>query len=586
MSDKSVWQEYIRDGSTGAALAGASITVTVESSGLPASIYSDTAGTPLSNPTTSDSEGLAKFYAAEGIYKIVATLGLETATLRDVQIGEAQSRDIGTVSTNVLDVAAADLRFEPITLDNPTAIVAPTINNDNTEGYSYNSTWFDTVGGDFYRCADASTGAALWFNTSVSVGTLGSLAFLDSGTGGANVRYNTAAEAFYEADLGTPSVTGHVLTSTAGDIRSWADLSLLYEALLGSPAADGYVLSSLATGARSWIPNAVVEDKALPDSRFDKSDGSVLVWPAENQVKVDTTGDSYNFMTDGYNKDKLNQTIYFSIDEPNFDTNNTVQVGFAGNIDNPDVSGSTTDTDLRIVEITYTGSTFNVEISQTDFTVAAETTSTTTALTSSDEIAVQYLPAGYGTINVYLNGSLLLTHTATYTHTVGVGQGIIRMASTVTPTTLTIIESPSNVISTAFQLLQATSRVIEFYVSHSSLAQVTKYQTTSPDANLGNSVRAQHSKVDIITLNSDTLDKYNVLHVEAQLLVGSNWGCAEFVFGATGLGTALNRYNSSDLVVQTGTPEVINIGANTGSPHSTGNLSSAPGRLLIVAEKK
>ena len=44
------------------------------------------------------------------------------------------------------------------------AIIAPTVNNDNTEGYSINSEWCDTVLKITYICVDASTGAAVWKN--------------------------------------------------------------------------------------------------------------------------------------------------------------------------------------------------------------------------------------------------------------------------------------------------------------------------------------------------------------------------------------------------------------------------------------
>ena len=47
-------------------------------------------------------------------------------------------------------------------LDNLAGTVAPTVNNDNTEGYSVGSKWIDTVAQETYRCLDTSTGAAIW----------------------------------------------------------------------------------------------------------------------------------------------------------------------------------------------------------------------------------------------------------------------------------------------------------------------------------------------------------------------------------------------------------------------------------------
>lgn len=45
---------------------------------------------------------------------------------------------------------------------NLTATIAPTVANDNTQGYAVGSFWMGTVLGAAYVCLDASTGAAVW----------------------------------------------------------------------------------------------------------------------------------------------------------------------------------------------------------------------------------------------------------------------------------------------------------------------------------------------------------------------------------------------------------------------------------------
>lgn len=42
------------------------------------------------------------------------------------------------------------------------AIIAPTVADDSSAGYSVNSLWTDTVLDDLYGCVDASVGAAVW----------------------------------------------------------------------------------------------------------------------------------------------------------------------------------------------------------------------------------------------------------------------------------------------------------------------------------------------------------------------------------------------------------------------------------------
>lgn len=45
------------------------------------------------------------------------------------------------------------------------ATVAPTENDDTDAGYSVGSEWIDTVTGTGYKCTDASSGAAVWKQT-------------------------------------------------------------------------------------------------------------------------------------------------------------------------------------------------------------------------------------------------------------------------------------------------------------------------------------------------------------------------------------------------------------------------------------
>jgi len=52
--------------------------------------------------------------------------------------------------------------------NNYTAIIAPTVNNDNTQGYSAGSEWVDTVAKLAYTCTSAATGTAEWQTASTA----------------------------------------------------------------------------------------------------------------------------------------------------------------------------------------------------------------------------------------------------------------------------------------------------------------------------------------------------------------------------------------------------------------------------------
>ena len=86
----------------GNVLAGATVTITNEATGTAATIYSDRNGSvPLTNPFTTGSDGLARFYAAAGEYRVQASLGGTAVDWRyQVLTGTAARSDVTTSSTD------------------------------------------------------------------------------------------------------------------------------------------------------------------------------------------------------------------------------------------------------------------------------------------------------------------------------------------------------------------------------------------------------------------------------------------------------------------------------------------------------
>lgn len=68
-----------------------------------------------------------------------------------------------TTATGVLTSRTAAQVVSDLGLSkNHSGVVAPTVNDDNTQGYSINSLWCNTTGPTSYICQGAGTGAAIW----------------------------------------------------------------------------------------------------------------------------------------------------------------------------------------------------------------------------------------------------------------------------------------------------------------------------------------------------------------------------------------------------------------------------------------
>ncbi len=88
----------------------------------------------------------------------------------------ALTQGAGVTITN----AAGSVTITKTVLDNLTAIVAPTVNEDSGDGYSVGSTWVDTITKKAYICVDATVGAAVWGASTTSGGASVSPTFTSS----------------------------------------------------------------------------------------------------------------------------------------------------------------------------------------------------------------------------------------------------------------------------------------------------------------------------------------------------------------------------------------------------------------------
>jgi len=208
----SIWEAYITDDS-GNIVTGATVTVTDENTGEIVGLRAGPkTGGPQDNPFTTGSDGLARFYfrqQAPQWLKVSVEKGLFSTEFRYQRLGNASVytvSDGGSQSGDEYLLTREVIKQEFVqsaATNNLDASTDPTVNDDSDDGYSVNSAWINTTSSpnEAFRCLDSTVGAAVWVNTTLTIGELGTVALLNAGTGSLEVRNNTENEAFFSAAL-------------------------------------------------------------------------------------------------------------------------------------------------------------------------------------------------------------------------------------------------------------------------------------------------------------------------------------------------------------------------------------------------
>lgn len=105
--------------------------------------------------------------------KILTISTSEIAATTISSFGDFDVVDTGAVAGDELVYSGSNWVVKK---NNVSATTPPTVNDDSGDGYSVGSLWIDTTADESYRCLDASAGAAVWENSTLTIDDLGGAA--------------------------------------------------------------------------------------------------------------------------------------------------------------------------------------------------------------------------------------------------------------------------------------------------------------------------------------------------------------------------------------------------------------------------
>lgn len=130
-----------------------------------------------------------------------------------------EDTDANSAIAAAASAAAAAASAALLPLNNFTATTDPTVNDDSDDGYTVGSRWVNLTLDESYICVDATVGAAVWINSTLTTDELGSAALADlidddtfATASDTTVPSSESVKAYVDAEVGAiPSSSGSLI---------------------------------------------------------------------------------------------------------------------------------------------------------------------------------------------------------------------------------------------------------------------------------------------------------------------------------------------------------------------------------------
>ncbi len=437
-----------------------------------------------------------------------------------VPMGNAGGFSVGADVTQLMTRQDIQDEFTALSQNNLDATTDPTSGDDEDDGYSVGSTWINISSSpqEAFACVDATSGAAVWINTTLSISELGSVAILDAGTNATQIRNNSQNEAFFEA-----IVTNNFTAIADPDITN--------------DSSEDYEVGS------QWLNTA-----SSPMELYECLDATVgaAVWR-------DISFNADNFGTMAYLDAGTSDTEF----KTNLQNDSSFQgIATIASVDptiNDDVGSGHVIGDTWINN-TPTNDTYFVCTSALSGAAEWRHIIDAPTVTSTDPTITDDSNDGYQIGSMWIN-------------TTSSPQGVF-IASDVTVGAAVWLQYAGSTGSTD---------IVDFYIDYSTKA-IWEDGDSAPTS-IGLSGRAEHLYSAITTPNGDTLDNYTNITVTALIYMDSNWGDPGW---SANLGVrATKDYKLTSLVVQAGGGYLASTGSYTGGSFATFSNRTPPKPCLI-----